>query len=92
MSRNNRSRVTLAMMLAAAIEHERPSPFTMPSCGHGNPLTGKPSMRQWSGTTPNPSTARRIAKWVARKMLNMSTSAADASATAHRTSGSSVRA
>jgi hypothetical protein len=43
-----RSRVTLAMMLAAAIESEMPSPLTMASCGSGKPGTGSPSIRQWS--------------------------------------------
>lgn len=57
-----RSRETLAMILAAAIESERESPLTTPVCGQGKTGKGNPSIRQWSGTTARPATARSIAR------------------------------
>jgi hypothetical protein len=56
------SRVTFAMILAAAIESESPSPFTIASQGNGKSRTGRPSIRQWSGGTDKSSAARRIAR------------------------------
>lgn len=41
-----RSRVTFAMMLAAAMESESPSPLMMPSWVKGKSLTGSPSIKQ----------------------------------------------
>jgi hypothetical protein len=50
MRRMNRSRVTLAMMDAAAIAALRPSPPTTWRCRRAHPGTGKPSVRQTSGS------------------------------------------
>ena len=86
-----RSRVTLAMMLAAAIESERESPLTKASWGNGNPRTGRPSIRQWPGAGSSACAARAIARWVARRMLRRSISPQSASATDQRTSPWPVR-
>ena len=85
-----RSRVTLAMMLAAAMDSEIPSPLTMPSWGNGNPLTGRPSMMQWSGVVVSVSAARFMARWVALRMFRLSISSRLAVATDQITAGFEV--
>ena len=85
------SRSTFAMMLAAAILRLRASPFTTASCGHGKSRTGSPSISTISGSgPPSAATARRIAKWVARRIFSRSISSTLASPDAHLTRGSSV--
>ncbi len=69
-----RSRVTLAITLAAAIERLKASPPTKAVCGMGNGRTGKPSIKTCSGAMASAATARRIAWWVALKILMRSTS------------------
>jgi hypothetical protein len=85
-----RSRVTLAMMLAAAIESESESPCTTASWFHAKCRIGNPSIRQWSGAGLKASKARRIARWVARSMLSRSISSRSAVATVQQTFGSEV--
>jgi hypothetical protein len=73
----NRSRLTLAKTLAAAIRKLLASPCTMAVEGHGRPFTGSPSTSACSTATRSPSTARLMARCVAAKMLSLSISLAE---------------
>ena len=80
-----RSRVTLAMTLAAAMERLSASPPTSAVAGTGNGRTGNPSIKACCGATGSAATARRIASWVARRMLMRSISSFPAMETAQVT-------
>ena len=70
-----RSRATLAMIEAAAIDRLLASPLTSVTPWHGNSLgQALPSIKAVSGQNANPSTARRIAKSDASRMLSASIS------------------
>jgi len=73
-----RSRVTLAMMLAAAMLRLSASPPTSAVCGTGRPRAGSPSIKVWSGGAGRAFTARAMARWVARRMLRRSISSTPA--------------
>ncbi len=45
------------------------SPSIIAVCGSGKGITGKPLIKTWSGGSSNASIARRIARWLARRML-----------------------
>ncbi len=64
-----RSRVTLAMMEAAATEADRRSPSTRFRCGHRSPGTVTKSVNTSSGSTPSAPSACPIASRVACRML-----------------------
>ena len=68
-SRIKRSRVTLAMTLAAAMDKLTQSPSMIAVCGRGNGVTGSPSISTCSGIAGSPSSANRIALCVARRIL-----------------------
>ena len=57
----NRSRVTLAMIDAAAMAALVPSPRTTWRCGNSSVASRKPSVRQISGTGSSPRSARSSA-------------------------------
>ena len=86
-----RSRVTLAMMLAAAMLRLRASPPTKALCGTGRPRTWSPSTRAWSGGAGRARTARAMARWVARRMLWRSISSTVARQAAQATPGCVAR-
>ena len=73
-----RSRVTLAMMLAAAMLRLSVSPATSAVCGTESPRTGSPSTSAWPGFRGRASRARAMARCVARRMLSLSISATSA--------------
>ena len=50
-------------------------------------ITGKPSIKTWSGGSSNASIARRIARWLARRMLIRSISTESTTPTVHLISG-----
>lgn len=83
------SRVCLAMMDAAAMESDKPSPFTMPRDEKGKCGTGRPSIKQCSTCRVyllcRFSTALRMAKCVARRMLMRSITSASMTAYAQST-------
>ncbi len=71
-----RSRVTLAMIDAAAMLTERPSPLTSARASQGKPPgTLLPSIKANAGTSGRAATARRMARNVACRMLSRSISA-----------------
>src|SRR5262249_12424257 len=53
----------------------------------GNGITGRPSIKTWSGGSNNASIARRIARWLARRMLIRSISTESIIPTVHLISG-----
>ena len=59
-----RSRVTFAITLAAAMLKLMQSPSIIAVCGSGKGMTGKPSIKTWSGGSSNASIASRIARWL----------------------------
>ena len=83
----SRSRVTLAITLAAAMDRLAPSPPTIARYGTGSPLTGSPSTSARSGGGANCATARAMARCVARRMFRESISATLADATPIRACG-----
>ena len=83
----NRSLVTFAITLAAAMDMESPSPFTRASCGTVRPFTGKPSIRAMSGLSASAASANPIARCVARRMLILSISSGPTISTAQMTLG-----
>ena len=82
-----RSRTTLAITLAAAMDRLRPSPPTIARDGAGNPGTGRPSTSRKSGGGRTRPTARRMARWVAQWMSRRSISSTVAHPTPIETSG-----
>ena len=70
-----RSRVTLAMTEAAAIEKLRASPSTTVCTAQSTGGAMLPSTNAISGRTPSTATARAIANRAARRMLMRSISA-----------------
>ena len=78
----SRSRVTLAMMEAAAIELTKPSPPITASHSQGSAIRSRPSTNTCFGASGSACTARASAHSEARKILSRSIRAGEAKATA----------
>src|SRR5262245_22359918 len=74
------SRATFATIEAAAIDAHWASPLTMPCCLYPRPGTVSASTSTMSGQRPRPSTARFMARNVARSMFRRSISSTSAKA------------
>jgi hypothetical protein len=79
-------------MAAAAMETERASPLTIGHCRGFRDGTRSPSTSSRSGTNPRPSSARCMARWVARRMLMRSISVWSASPSEQHCAFSRIRA